>query len=236
MEDNSKKLMIEVFKLASMFCAEASELISGYVRREEILRRDPVSKGGKTGENDKKKERTEKKVEKSEKKPEKSKEKQEKQEKAEKKAEKTERAEKNEKAEKEEEKKKPSKKHRKDTGKQKSGYHLFLKSKIQEIKAKPEFRDLQIGEISSLVSKQWENLDSTEREIWDEKSKEDPIEKTKFVEIIPQKTSRSEDPEKSKKSKKSNSKIEPKSPSSNSGTDSESEPSESLKKKKKSSE
>ncbi|OMJ88803.1 hypothetical protein SteCoe_9190 [Stentor coeruleus] len=227
MEDNSKKLMIEVFKLASMFCAEASELISGYARREEILRRDPVNKGVKIGENDRK-ERTEKKNEKVEKKVEKGKEKQEK---GEKKVEKNERAEKNEKAEKEEVKKKSSKKHRKDTGKQKSGYHLFLKSKMQEIRAKPGLETMQIGDISSLVSKQWENLDSTEREIWDEKSKEDTTEKTRVIEIIPQKTSRSEEPEKSKKSKK-----KPKTPSSGSGTDSESEPSENLKKKKKTSE
>ncbi|OMJ82307.1 hypothetical protein SteCoe_17021 [Stentor coeruleus] len=219
MEGNSKKLMIEILKLASMFCNEASELISGYVRREEILSRDSVSKGVKIGENDKKNERTEKMIEKSEKKIEK----------VEKKVEKTEKVEKNEKVEKVEEKKKSSKKRRKYTNKQNSGYHLFLKCKSQEIKSRLDYKNLQVDEILLLVSKQWANLDSTEREIWDEKSKENETEKTKVVEILPKKTPRNEEPEKSKKSKK-----KPKSPSSNSGTDSE--PSENLKKKKKSSE
>ncbi|OMJ71344.1 hypothetical protein SteCoe_30472 [Stentor coeruleus] len=216
MEADSKKLIIELLKLASKFCFEASEIVTGYARREEILRRDPALKETISSE----KEKTEKNIEKPEKNSEKGK----------KKSVKVPTSESPEKSEKEEQKKKEKKgkSHRKNTSKLKSGYHLFLKQKIKELKNQPECKDWQIGDYSKLAAKQWEDLDITEREIWEENSKEELTEK-KFSEIIPQKTSRNEDIDKGKKSKK---KVKSNSVS---DTDSDSSSGVNAKKKKKSS-
>lgn len=222
MEADSKRLMIELLKLASKFCSEASELVTGYSRREEILRRDPAHKEI----NSSKKEKTEKSIEKPEKTSEKTKKKPEKAPTA---------LESPEKPEKEEQKKKEKKRksQRKVTNKLKSGYHLFLRQRIKELKNQPEYKDWQIGDYSKLVAKQWEDLDITEREIWEENSKAEFAEK-KFSEIIPQKTSRSEEAEKGKKSKKSKIYVEAKSPS-KSDEESDSSDGGNAKKKKKSS-
>lgn len=89
----------------------------------------------------------------------------------------------------------------------KSGYHLFLESKIRELKESPEYasnfyKDYQIGEFSALCSSEWKNLANTEKEIWNEKSKESKTLETKFPDIVPKKIGESSE-KKEKSHKKS---------------------------------
>ena len=214
MEKNSLKTLAELFKMASQFFDEAAELVTGYARREEILRREPKPQQSRfeVPEVSEKKDRAIEKKEKPVDKKEKPVEKKEKP--VERKERPVENTEKNvEKKEKPVEKKEkvpeinvketkekaieqPEKskegKPRKKVSPNKDGYILFLNHTIKKLKKDPELKDFKVADYSKMIKSSWDQLSSSEREIWGEKATEES-ENTKIVELIPQKTHRSDE-------------------------------------------
>lgn len=214
MEKNSLKTLAELFNLASQFFDEASELVTGYARREEILRREPKPKQSRFEEAEvvekkekpsekkvKPEEKREKAVEKKEKPVEKKEKPMESREKPVEKKETT--VEKKEKLPEREVKETKEKiieqperpkevKSRKKVNQPKDGYFLFLDHTIKKLKNDPDLKNFKINDFSKMIKASWDQLSSSEREIWGEKATEES-ENTKVIELIPQKTQRSEE-------------------------------------------
>lgn len=227
METTSLKSLAELFTLASQFFDEAAELITARVRRDEILGIEPKrAKPARTDEpkDAPKKDKPEEILHNPEKKEKAA-------EKKNKSAEKKEKADENllrtpEKKDKAADKKiteskekpddapeKPKKeKSKKKTEKIKSGLKMFMDDKIKQLKKSMNIKESSIGEYYKAIKAEWDGITSSEREIWNEKALE-ASEIEKIVEILPQKTPRSEESKKKR-------------------ADEEDQSSESLKKKK----
>ncbi|CAG9330926.1 unnamed protein product [Blepharisma stoltei] len=76
---------------------------------------------------------------------------------------------------------KSSKKRRKiKTKRHKSGYQVFLKEKMSELKKNPEYSNSKMSTLSSLVSQEWNKAGEQEKEIYKQKAeklKQEEVEK-----------------------------------------------------------